>query len=55
VAYARDPAPATRERLVADLRAEHDSVAEGVGVPDEPDGPPGLPPGLGPDGPGGPF
>jgi HEAT repeat protein len=53
-AFARAPDPATRERLVAELRADHDSVAERVGVPDDPDGPPGLPPGLGPDGPSGP-
>jgi HEAT repeat protein len=53
-AFARAPAPATRERLLAELRAEHDSVAERVGVSAEPDGPPGFPPGMGPDGPSGP-
>lgn len=50
VAFARDPDPATRERLVAELRDGYEAVAEGVGVPDEPDGPPGLPPGVGPGG-----
>lgn len=49
--FARDPDPETDERLVTELRGSHDAVAEMVGVPDEPDGPPGLPPGLGPDGP----
>lgn len=48
--FARDADSATREELVAELRAAHDSVAERVGVPDEPDGPPGLPPGMGPGG-----
>jgi HEAT repeat protein len=52
MAFARDPDPITHERLSAALRADHDAVAETVGVPDDPDGPPGLPPGLGPgDGP----
>ncbi|MFC7229101.1 hypothetical protein N0B31_16980 [Salinirubellus salinus] len=49
-AFARDPDSSTRERLGADLRGGHDAVAERVGVPDEPDGPPGLPPGVGPGG-----
>lgn len=47
-AFARDPDPTTRERLLDALRADHDAVAETVGVPDDPDGPPGLPPGVGP-------